>query len=153
MLSPLPSAAAEHQLGSERGRGRRKRGTSVRQGESWPLRCTCILQMAGGCHWIVLDGTSLFLGPELQTLGVGLGALAPLADKKRKKLKKKPSSCHMFPWLCLAHTAHRWRPMRNSWKCSADHRIEDVRMSKCDDRRWQKQANTGTETETETKQK
>ncbi len=90
--APLPSAAAEHSWDL---RGE----LSVRQGESWPLRCTCVLQMAGGCHWRGGHGTSLFLDPELQVLGVGLGALARRDRRERGKKLKKPSTRHMFPWL------------------------------------------------------
>ena len=103
LCSSFPLAAAgEHQLGCERGRGegRRKRGTSARQrqGESWPLRCTCVLQMAGGCHWMVGDGTSLFPDPKLQQASawgwVPWLKPGPTAQEKRRK---KPSTCHMFP--------------------------------------------------------
>jgi hypothetical protein len=54
-----------------------------------------------------LDGTSLFLDPELQALGV-----CPALPRQNKR-EKKPQSCHMFLGY-LPPFVHLRRPMSKS---------------------------------------
>ncbi len=143
LCSSFPLAAAgEHQLGCERGRGegRRKRGTSARQrqGESWPLRCTCVLQMAGGCHWMVGDGSSLFLDPKLQALAQAW------ADRTGEKKEKTLNLPHVS---LIVSGAPRIGGVQ--WGvCGNAVQITESKMSECqtaDDRRCKTQANTETD--------
>ena len=147
------AAAAEHQLGSERGRGETEEGNFCQTETGGIVALALYLRLADGGR-VSLDGWGwhvAFSGPKAAAgLGVGLGALAQAwPDRTGEKKEKTLNLPHVS---LIVSGAPRIGGVQ--WGgCGNAVQITESKMSECqtvDDRRCKKQTNTETEPETET---